>query len=138
MAGDAAHQMPPFMGQGMCAGIRDVANLGWKLAQVLQGGEDVLWSYESERAPHIRQFIELTESLGKLINQTAAGDAPKGKMQSIWPELGSGLGNREGVGGALAPQPRINGVLADDLAQQGFYVLSARQNFDSVPIQSYP
>ena len=79
LVGDAAHQMPPFMGQGMCAGIRDVANLSWKLAQVLQGGEDVLWSYESEREPHIRQFIDLTVSLGKLINQTAAGERAQGQ-----------------------------------------------------------
>ena len=134
LVGDAAHQMPPFMGQGMCAGIRDVANLSWKLAQVLQGGEDVLWSYESEREPHIRQFIELTVSLGKLINQTAAGEAPKGKMQSIWPELGAGLGTRVGVGGALAPQVRVDGVLADDVAKQGFYVLAIKDIASDLPV----
>ena len=134
LVGDAAHQMPPFMGQGMCAGIRDVANLGWKLAQVLDGGEDVLWSYESEREPHIRQFIELTVSLGKLINQTAAGETPKGKMQSIWPELGAGLGSRVGVGGALAPQVRAGDVLADDVAKQGFYVLAAREVESDLPV----
>ncbi|MEJ6708631.1 MAG: bifunctional 3-(3-hydroxy-phenyl)propionate/3-hydroxycinnamic acid hydroxylase [Amylibacter sp.] len=134
LAGDAAHQMPPFMGQGMCAGIRDVANLNWKLAQVLDGGEDVLETYESEREPHIRQFIELTVSLGKLINQTAAGETPKGKMQSIWPELGAGLGCREGVGGALAPQVRVDGVLADDVAKQGFYVLAATQVESALPV----
>lgn len=134
LVGDAAHQMPPFMGQGMCAGIRDVANLNWKLAQMLHGGDDVLDTYESEREPHIRQFIELTVSLGKLINQTAAGEAPKGKMQSIWPELGEGLGSREGVGGALAPQPRVGDVLADDVAQQGFYVLSAQDVDADLPV----
>ena len=134
LVGDAAHQMPPFMGQGMCAGIRDVANLNWKLAQVLQGGEDVLWSYESEREPHIRQFIELTVSLGKLINQTAAGEVPKGKMWSIWPELGVGLGSRGGVGGALAPQPRVGGVLADDIAKQGFYVLAMHETEAELPV----
>ena len=122
------------MGQGMCAGIRDVANLNWKLAQVLQGGEDVLWSYESEREPHIRQFIELTVSLGKLINQTAAGEVPKGKMWSIWPELGVGLGSRGGVGGALAPQPRVGGVLADDIAKQGFYVLAMHETEAELPV----
>lgn len=134
LVGDAAHQMPPFMGQGMCAGIRDVANLNWKLAQILRGDEDVLDTYESEREPHIRQFIELTVSLGKLINQTAAGGAPKGKMESIWPELGEGLGSRVGVGGALAPQPRVHGMLADDIAQQGFYVLAMRAVDSDLPV----
>lgn len=134
LAGDAAHQMPPFMGQGMCAGIRDAANLSWKMAQALQGGDDVLSTYESEREPHIRQFIELTVALGKLINQTAAGEAPSGKMNSIWPQLGAGLGPRDGVGGALAPQPYVRGVLADDVAQQGFYVLSSRNLDSDLPV----
>jgi 3-(3-hydroxy-phenyl)propionate hydroxylase len=134
LVGDAAHQMPPFMGQGMCAGIRDAANLAWKLAQAVQGGEDVLGTYESERAPHIRQFIDLTMALGRLINQTAAGKAPKGVMKSIWPELGPGLGARTGVGGALAPQVRVDGVLADDLARQGFYVLAAREVEADMPV----
>ena len=76
----------------------------------------------------------MTVSLGKLINQTAAGEVPKGKMWSIWPELGVGLGSRGGVGGALAPQPRVGGVLADDIAKQGFYVLAMHETEAELPV----
>ncbi|MPZ86525.1 MAG: bifunctional 3-(3-hydroxy-phenyl)propionate/3-hydroxycinnamic acid hydroxylase [Nitriliruptorales bacterium] len=55
LLGDAVHQMPPFLGQGLCAGIRDAHNLAWKLALVVAGRADpaVLDTYEGERAPHV-------------------------------------------------------------------------------------
>ena len=126
LAGDAAHQMPPFMGQGMCAGIRDAANLWWKLSAVLSGSaETLLDTYQSEREANARAFIEKSVALGRLINQTAAGTVPQGRMESIWPDLGPGLGPRDGVGGALAPQVRTSdGRLADDVSEHGFYVLA--------------
>ncbi|MGY8902564.1 MAG: FAD-dependent monooxygenase, partial [Flavobacteriales bacterium] len=70
IAGDAAHLTPPFMGQGMCAGIRDAANLAWKLALCIKGAanEDILDSYQQERSPHVRAFIEMAIRLGGLIN----------------------------------------------------------------------
>src|SRR5690606_33796754 len=72
IAGDAAHQTPPFMGQGMCAGIRDASNLAWKLADVITGAapDELLDTYESERAPHVREFIETAVRLGGLIQTT--------------------------------------------------------------------
>ena len=72
LAGDAAHQTPPFLGQGMCAGIRDVANLAWKLAAIHGGrAEDgLLDSYEAERAPHVHAFIDLAVRLGDIIQTT--------------------------------------------------------------------
>ena len=126
IAGDAAHQMPPFMGQGMCAGIRDAANLVWKLDAVLSGAdESLLDTFGTEREQNVRQFIELTVRLGKLINQSAAGNAPQGTMKSIWPSLGQGFGARDGIGGELAPQIRLpDNQLADDFAENGFYVLT--------------
>ncbi len=136
IAGDAAHQMPPFMGQGMCAGVRDVSNLAWKLDHALRTGEDaILDSYGSERAAHVTEFIDLTMRLGKLINQTSSGEAPKGQMKSIWPGLGPGLGERDDVAGRLAPQPRLpNGVLADDATKGQFYALSRRPFDAPVPV----
>ena len=70
--GDAAHQMPPFLGQGMCAGIRDVANLAWKLDAVRQGngGEGLLDTYYEERAPHVRTIISRAVAAGQVIQAT--------------------------------------------------------------------
>lgn len=69
LAGDAAHLMPPFAGQGMGAGMRDVINLAWKLDLVLSGrAEDrLLATYTSERLPNVQQFINYSVELGNII-----------------------------------------------------------------------
>jgi len=69
LIGDAAHVMPPFMGQGMCAGLRDAWNLAWKLAWILDGRSDdaLLDTCMRERRPHVRTIIELSMYLGKII-----------------------------------------------------------------------
>jgi flavoprotein hydroxylase len=69
LAGDAAHLMPPFAGQGMCAGVRDAANLAWKLDLVLtdRAREALLDTYEEERLPSARAAIEFSMELGKVI-----------------------------------------------------------------------
>ncbi|WP_291820632.1 bifunctional 3-(3-hydroxy-phenyl)propionate/3-hydroxycinnamic acid hydroxylase [Bosea sp. (in: a-proteobacteria)] len=69
IAGDAAHQQPPFIGQGMCQGVRDVANLVWKLARVIEGssGEALLDSYEAERSAHVRELTTRIKAIGQVI-----------------------------------------------------------------------
>jgi 3-(3-hydroxy-phenyl)propionate hydroxylase len=127
LAGDAAHQTPPFLGQGMCAGIRDAANLAWKLALCAEGRADhrLLDTYQAERHAHAKEYILTAVRLGGLINACgteaalhAAFRQPDGsaRMESIAPRLGEGL--EAGVTvhtGTLFPQPQLaDGTLLDE------------------------
>ena len=69
LAGDAAHITPPFAGQGLVAGLRDIANLSWKLAAVVHGQAHarVLDSYDAERRPHAKKIIQLARRLGSIV-----------------------------------------------------------------------
>lgn len=127
LAGDAAHQTPPFLGQGMCAGIRDAANLAWKLAKVVHGKSDarLLDSYERERSPHVREYVELAVRLGRVIKtgepglfvgRAAATAGQSLRMESIKPRLGPGLHQHEpDPAGRISAQPLLaSGRRLDD------------------------
>jgi len=119
----------------MCAGVRDAANLAWKLARVLrvQADDALLDTYESERSPHVRAYIELAVRLGGLINTKAAEAAIPGgmaceepaRMETIKPLPGPGLAaGWIGLTGQVAPQPRLkDGSLLDDYVGYRFAAL---------------
>ncbi|MGH3171755.1 MAG: bifunctional 3-(3-hydroxy-phenyl)propionate/3-hydroxycinnamic acid hydroxylase [Trebonia sp.] len=77
LAGDAAHLMPPWAGQGMNTGIRDAANLAWKLAAVVKGqaSPSLLATYEQERRQHAGAMIDLSVNLGRLLSPARASTA---------------------------------------------------------------
>lgn len=137
LAGDAAHQTPPFLGQGMCAALRDVHNLAWKLEAIVKQGVDdaLLDSYASERSPHVHAFIELAVRLGNIIQatdpeQARARDARfKTGQPEIFefpsPRLGPGIlqGQAPPVGQPFG-QPRLtDGRLLDEHLGDHFAVI---------------
>jgi 3-(3-hydroxy-phenyl)propionate hydroxylase len=139
LAGDAAHQTPPFLGQGLCAGIRDAANLAWKLDAVRRGRADasLLDTYGSERAPHVRAFIDLAVQLGAVIQATDAeaarardarflSDGEPETFSFPAPMLGAGVWHGEGAPVAqVFPQPRLDdGRLLDAVVGDGWALIA--------------
>jgi 2-polyprenyl-6-methoxyphenol hydroxylase-like FAD-dependent oxidoreductase len=125
LAGDAAHQMPPFLGQGMCSGIRDAADIAFKLDLVLRGRrrDEVLDTVQTEREPHVRAVIEEGVRLGRwqtmrdpeqaeardrelLARRAVAGPSPR----TPFPDLVAGfLAQHSASGrGALSVQGRVD------------------------------
>ncbi|TCB96858.1 bifunctional 3-(3-hydroxy-phenyl)propionate/3-hydroxycinnamic acid hydroxylase [Micromonospora zingiberis] len=153
LLGDAAHQMPPFLGQGLCSGLRDAANLTWKLALVLSGGAGaaLLDTYETERRPHTAAMADTSVRLGRVFlarSRRAAWlrDTALRAAQTVprvrrfvrrfefkpLPAYDRGLfagGRRDGAVGTMFPQPRVavpgsaTPVLLDEVLGAGFAVL---------------
>ena len=126
LAGDAAHQQPPFIGQGMCQGVRDVANLVWKLDRVLRGqsGAALLDSYAEERGAHVRELTTRIKAIGHVIceRDPVAAEARDARIlaegngeprtitrQDIVPPLRRGLlaAAAHDANGTLFPQPWV-------------------------------
>ena len=139
IAGDAAHLMPPFMGQGMCAGIRDASNLAWKIANCIRNkfDETLLNTYQSERSLNVKEYIETTMRMGEFVNAVESIQITdniksdnKGikSMQSIKPKLGKGLGNLNDKNrGKTFPQFKLknNKTLDDHFSKKGMIILSS-------------
>lgn len=162
LAGDAAHTMTPYMGQGGCSAIRDGRNIGWKLNLVLAGAveESVLDLYQQEREPHVTEIVMRSDQLARLINivdPTAAEErnhalrlAPAGDEEPF-PKLTAGVLHRESDGsvsevtGTPAPQGLLsrNGAIlrGDEHLGHGFQLISRshpdltdmeREKFESI------
>ena len=131
LAGDSCHQTPPFLGQGMCAGMRDASNLAWKLAAILQsGGDDALLdTYESERRPHVQAFIDLAVKLGAILQETDPAKAAERDRRfeagaEIFDFPQPGLGGTTPPVGTIFPQPRLgDGRLMDEAIGQRFAIV---------------
>lgn len=141
IAGDAAHEMPPMLGQGMCSGVRDAMNLAWKLAAVLSGqaSDALLDTYETERIPAVRPYIEESARIANVIDQfSISNQRPERSAPHIGatfrPPIGPGFHDHAAPsGGRLAPQPRSRaGKLLDDRVGYNFAVVGTASTLDAV------
>lgn len=148
LAGDAAHQAPPLFGQGLCAGIRDVENLVWKLDLVARGiaDETLLDTYESERKPHATFWVETAANQAVIIQtldpQVAEGrdefirSHPEATAVPTSPALGPGLheGPDDERAGRLGMQPILaDGTRLDDMVGPHFVVAADRSLYSALP-----
>ncbi|MGA7834826.1 MAG: bifunctional 3-(3-hydroxy-phenyl)propionate/3-hydroxycinnamic acid hydroxylase [Acidimicrobiales bacterium] len=117
LAGDAAHLTPPFAGQGMCSGLRDAANLAWKLDAALSGvaADSVLDAFSVERAANVRGFIEFAVELGRVIcvaDEVEAAQRDAGMIAAMQISGDQATPEMPGVSdGIIAPHDDVAGSL---------------------------
>jgi 2-polyprenyl-6-methoxyphenol hydroxylase-like FAD-dependent oxidoreductase len=142
LAGDAAHLMPPFMGQGLCSGIRDALNVAWKLDLILRdvAGDELLDSYTAERRPQNEWIVRLSLEMGRVsceIDPQAAAERDATMRAAETPppvelppleQAGSVL-DMQPPAGVLGVQGRVAAAgaegLFDDVVGQGFSLITA-------------
>ncbi|GAA2130609.1 bifunctional 3-(3-hydroxy-phenyl)propionate/3-hydroxycinnamic acid hydroxylase [Actinomadura napierensis] len=151
LLGDAAHMMPPFAGQGLNSGVRDAANVAWKINEVWHGRAParLLDTYEQERRPHATAMVRYSERLGEVVMTTGKGRAllrdvvvrtllatPPGRRYLTQMRFRPAARHQRGyvfdthpLTGTLLPQPRVlqsprlRPVMLDDVLGSGFAVL---------------
>jgi len=146
-AGAAAHLMPPFAGQGMCSGLRDAANLAWKLDLLLGdlATDDLLESYQSERLPSVKAAIEFSMELGKVIcvpdpveaaardEVMAAGVGEEPAPAPGLPAIGSGFIHPTAPhAGRQFVQGRVGGRLFDEVHGNGWRLVVLGASVEAV------
>lgn len=137
IAGDAAHLMPVWMGQGWNSGMRDATNLGWKLAAVVSGQaeEDLLDTYTAERREHAKAMVDLSLTFGKFIKITnpagvMARDAASSVL-NLFPSVKSYFADMR-----FKPMPRYQqGVVADPTTQESGRA-AARLTSKLIPVRT--
>lgn len=116
LAGDAAHQTPPFLGQGLNAGFRDVVNLAWKLPLVETGAapDSLLDTYEAERDAHAHELVDWAVAVGRLMD--ALADLEAGRLEGMPPDdlMRSGYGQ-----GRTSPALRAGLVVEEQVCDAG-------------------
>ena len=156
VAGDSAHQQPPFLGQGMCQGVRDAVNLCWRLEAVLknEAAETLLDSYGVERKAHVIELTTRIKGIGKIITErdVAQARARDAKLladcggvvtpmprQDVQPALSAGLLGpvAHPARGTIFPQPLLhqsngNQVRMDDVHPAGWKIVFSAQAGDDV------
>ena len=158
LAGDAAHEMPPFLAQGMCSGMRDAHNLAWKLDLVLasRAADAILDTYQPEREPHVRFITEKAIELGRvqtlrdpaaakarderLLAQRRASRAPE-KLR--YPNLRDGLlAGADAAAGEFFVQGQVRSSLGrtrfDDVVGPGFCIVARSPSLlDGVALEDW-
>jgi 3-(3-hydroxy-phenyl)propionate hydroxylase len=142
LAGDAAHQMPPFAGQGLCSGTRDAANLAWKLAAVVAGADaSLLDCYQPEREPNVRAIIDMAIMMGRtvciadpaaaaerdrqMLAARAAGQAPDGALAYPPVTAGAIMPGTAGAGEYFPQFATGEEVRFDDRLDEGAWLIAA-------------
>ena len=146
LAGDSAHQTPPFLGQGMCQGLRDTVNLAWKLHHVITGlsTQNLLSTYTQERRPNVVATTKLAKEFGKIISERDPlqaqlrdekilnenhGNPRTIIRQNLIPSFIDGLiVQSTPLAGSVFPQPLVDtyagsGVMLDDLLEPCFRLI---------------
>lgn len=154
LAGDAAHQTPPFAGQGMCSGLRDAANLAWKLAAVCKGESDpaLLDTYQPERAPNLRATIDMAIMMGKTVCITSKWGAlvrdlkfklarKLGKLPDgppAYPPISAGkiMAGSPGAGSYFPQAIAADGTMLDEVLGLGHRVI-ARADLATPPLAPF-
>jgi len=151
LAGDSAHQQPPFLGQGMCQGVRDAVNLCWRLEAVLRDGasDSLLDSYGVERKAHVTELTTRIKGIGKLITERdfekarardakllaeCGGEVKPMPRQDVQPALTVGLLSPvpHPAKGTIFPQPLLQNkdgqpVRMDEIFPAGWKIIFSKE-----------